>query len=205
MRPGFYWKGKACSKTENRRDFSQSREEWQESVFGVWKGCRMQLGLACSTEGFVICNYVVLRRPVVLCPATERLFVGQHNVSRLWKTSERERERGICLQPSKIHPHNERESEWKVIQWRASPSSFYDHFNPVVWLFSLNILILFHALQFHWILPFCNTIFMTLFIKVFLSIVPLSYPVPLNSQCQGCFPTTGLIISLGQLCFTPLL
>lgn len=148
MRPGCYREEKACSNTENRRDFRE-REEWQESVFGVWKGCWMQLGLACSTEGFVICNYVVLRRPVVLCPATERLFVGQHNVSRLWK----EREWGICLQPSKIHPHNERESEWKVIQWRASSPRFYDHFNPVVWLFSLNILILFHALQFQWILP----------------------------------------------------
>lgn len=81
-----------------------------ECVWG-WKGCRMQLGLAHGTEGFVICNYVVLRRPVVLCPATERLFVGQHNVSRLRKPTERERERGVRLQPSKIHPHNERESE----------------------------------------------------------------------------------------------
>jgi len=38
--------------------------------------------------------------------------------------------------------------------------------------------------------------------KVCLSIVAFGSPVPLNSRRQGCFPTTGLIISLGQLFHT---
>lgn len=44
MRPGFYWEEKACSKRENRRVFSQSGEEWEESVFGVGKGAECSWG-----------------------------------------------------------------------------------------------------------------------------------------------------------------
>lgn len=53
-------------------------------------------------------------------------------------------------------------------------------------------------------LPHGIVIIMTLFVKVFLRIVRHSAAVPLNSLCQSCSSTAGLIISLGQLCFTPL-